>query len=85
VKARVHVFYRDGVFDPQGNMLSDALKRLGFKRVDGVRVGKAIDIEVSTHSAEELKRDVQKMCETLLANPVIESYQIELMNPNARP
>ncbi|MBI1859714.1 MAG: phosphoribosylformylglycinamidine synthase subunit PurS [Deltaproteobacteria bacterium] len=80
MKARVHIFYKDGVFDPQGNTVSQALQRQGFSRVASVRMGKVIDVEMNTTSTEEAKRDVQKMCDTLLVNPVIESYQIELIN-----
>jgi len=79
VKARVHVFYKDSVFDPQGNTLAQSLKRIGFARVTDVRVGKVIDIQLDNTSREDAKRDLQKMCEKLLANPVIESFKYELM------
>lgn len=78
MKARVHIFYKDSVFDPQGNTLAQSLKRLGYSRVGNVRVGKVIDVELATESPDEAKKDLQKMCEALLVNPVIESYQIEL-------
>lgn len=79
MKARVHVFYKDSVFDPQGNTLAQSLKRIGFARVTDVRVGKVIDIQLDNTSREDAKRDLQKMCEKLLANPVIESFKYELM------
>lgn len=79
MKARVHVFYKDSVFDPQGNTIAQNLKRLGFSRVKDVRMGKAIDLELENHSLDQAKADVRKMCENLLANPVIESYQIEFL------
>lgn len=78
MKARVYVFYKDCVFDPQGNTLAESLKRLGYCRVNSVRVGKVVDVEITAHCADEAKRDLQKMCEQLLVNPVIESYQIEV-------
>lgn len=77
MKARVTIFYKDSVFDPQGNTLGQSLVSLGFP-VKGVRVGKVIDMELGSKSADEARRDLQKMCEKLLANPVIESFKYEL-------
>jgi phosphoribosylformylglycinamidine synthase subunit PurS len=78
VKARVHIFYKDAVFDPQGNTLAQNLRRIGFAQVKNARVGKVIDLELGNASPEEAKRDLQKMCEKLLANPVIESFRYEV-------
>ena len=78
MKARVFVFYKDSVFDPQGNTIAHSLKRLGFKQVEDVRVGKVVDIQLKAATADEARRDLQKMCEKLLANPVIESYRYEI-------
>lgn len=80
MKARVHVFYKDGVFDPQGNTISQALRRMGFSTVQDVRMGKAIDVELNTTSHEQASRDLKRMCEELLANPVIESYRFEILD-----
>jgi phosphoribosylformylglycinamidine synthase subunit PurS len=77
VKARVYVFLKDSVFDPQGNTIADSLKRIGFSKVVGVRVGKVIDVELEPASRDDARRDLQKMCEKLLANPVIESFKFE--------
>lgn len=78
MKARVYVFYKDSVFDPQGNTLAESLKRMGFQKVKGVRVGKVIDVELDAKAKDDAKRDVEKMCEKLLANPVIESFKYEI-------
>ena len=78
MKVRVHIFYKDSVFDPQGNTLAESLRRVGFAQVKGVRVGKVIDMELGTTNPDEAKRDLQKMCEKLLANPVIESFKYEI-------
>jgi phosphoribosylformylglycinamidine synthase len=78
MKARVHGFYKDSVFDPQGNTLAESLRRVGFSQVKEVRVGRVIDIELNTASADEAKRELHKMCEKLLANPVIESFKYEI-------
>lgn len=74
----MHVFYKDSVFDPQGNTLAESLKRMGFQKVKGVRVGKVIDVELDSRSRDEAKHDIDKMCEKLLANPVIESFKYEI-------
>jgi len=79
VKTRVTVFYKDSVFDPQGNTLANSLRRVGFTKVKGVRVGKVIDVEMDAENKDEAKRDLQKMCEQLLANPVIESFKYEVL------
>jgi len=78
MKARVYVFYKDSVFDPQGNTLAQSLQRMGFNQVQDVRVGKVIDVQLKAYSPDEARRDLQKMCEKLLANPVIESYRYEI-------
>lgn len=79
MKARVYIFYKDSVFDPQGNTLAQSLRRVGFARVKDVRVGKVIDVKMDSSSSDEARRDLQKMCEKLLANPVIESFKYELI------
>ena len=78
MKARVYVFYKESVFDPQGNTLAVNLRKIGFPGVKDVRVGKVIDVVLESNSKDEAKRDLQKMCEKLLANPVIESFKYEL-------
>lgn len=75
MKARVHVMLKNGVLDPQGEAVRHALGALGFSGVDGVRQGKVIDLELADGTTEA---QVTAMCEKLLANTVIESYQIEL-------
>jgi phosphoribosylformylglycinamidine synthase PurS subunit len=81
MKARVHVFFKDSVFDPQGNTLAGSLKRLGFNSVKDVRVGKAIDVSFEDSPKDQVMRDLDKMCEQLLANPIIESYKYEILEP----
>lgn len=79
MKARIHVFYKDGVFDPQGNTVEESLKKMGFSRIKNLRIGRVIDLEIDYPSKEEAKREVTKMCEKLLANPVIESFKHGIM------
>ncbi|QBF32098.1 phosphoribosylformylglycinamidine synthase subunit PurS [Thalassococcus sp. S3] len=75
MKARVHVMLKAGVLDPQGEAVRHALGAMGFDGVEGVRQGKVIDLDLAEGTSEEA---VREMCEKLLANTVIESYQIEL-------
>ncbi len=75
MKARVHVMLKNGVLDPQGEAVRHALGALGFDKVEGVRQGKVIDLDLSDDATEA---DVRDMCEKLLANTVIESYEIDL-------
>jgi len=79
VKARVHVFYKDGVFDPQGNTVAGSLKKIGFSKVKDVRMGKVIDLDLSYSSTDEARIEIKKMCDKLLVNPVIESFQYEIL------
>lgn len=78
MKARVTVFCKEAVFDPQGHTLAQSLRQIGFPSVKGARVGKVIELEISSQSASEAKQSVQAMCEKLLANPVIESFSYEI-------
>jgi len=76
MKARVHVMLKNGVLDPQGEAVRHALGALGFAKVDGVRQGKVIDLDLAEGATEA---DVTEMCEKLLANTVIERYEIEMV------
>jgi phosphoribosylformylglycinamidine synthase len=78
MKARVHIFLKPGVLDPQGQAVAHSLKHLGFDEVSDARQGKLIEIDLDTADAEEAQRRVDEMCKQLLANPVIENYDIEL-------
>ena len=75
MKARVHVMLKDGVLDPQGEAVRHALGSLGFDAVNGVRQGKVIELDLAEGATEA---DVRKMCEQLLANTVIERFDIEM-------
>jgi phosphoribosylformylglycinamidine synthase len=78
MKAQVHVFLRPGVLDVQGKAVEHALHGLGWPEVSGVRVGRMITLEVAESDAAAAKAAVEAMCERLLANPVIESYRVEI-------
>lgn len=78
MKARVHVYLKPGVLDPQGQAVATSLNHLGFEEVSAARQGKFIEIDLETADAEEAQKRVSEMCDKLLANPVIENYDIEL-------
>ncbi len=78
MKARVHIMLKDGVLDPQGEAVRHALGSLGFDGVGGVRQGKVIELELAESDAAKAEAEVARMCEALLANTVIERYEIEL-------
>ncbi len=78
MKARVFVTLKSGVLDPQGKAIGHALDNLGFRAVGEVRQGKIIDIELAEPNREKAAAAVKSMCEKLLANTVIEKYEIEL-------
>jgi phosphoribosylformylglycinamidine synthase len=68
---------KGGILDPQGAAVERSLRQLGFQ-VGDARVGRVIDLEVDAPSIREARAEVERMCERLLANPLIESYEIEL-------
>jgi phosphoribosylformylglycinamidine synthase subunit PurS len=78
MKARVFVTLKPGVLDPQGKAIGHALNNLGFGSVGEVRQGKLIDIELSESDRDKAAAALREMCESLLANTVIEKYEIEL-------
>lgn len=75
-KASVLVMLKEGIADPQGQTIQRALPALGFDGVSEVRVGKRIVLSVDAPDADEARVRVEQMCERLLANPVIESYEV---------
>ncbi|HTT83208.1 MAG TPA: phosphoribosylformylglycinamidine synthase subunit PurS [Rhizomicrobium sp.] len=78
MKARVFITLKDGVLDPQGRAIGHALHNLGFQEVGEVRQGKVIDIELDVSDQVRVRARLKEMCEQLLANTVIEKYEIEL-------
>ena len=79
MRAIVDIYLKEGVLDPQGKAVHHALHSLGFRDVEDVRVGKQIVLTLKGNkSVEEAKKEVEEMCEKLLANTVIEDYRIEI-------
>lgn len=81
MKARVTVYPRREILDPQGKAIRDALSRVGFAGVDDVRAGKSFEISLGTEDAAEAESTLRQMCEKLLANTVVEDYAVELIRP----
>lgn len=79
MKARIHVMLKNGVLDPQGKAVQHALGSLGFDGVNEVRQGKVIELELDETDQAAAQAAVENMCKKLLANTVIENYDIELV------
>ena len=78
MRARVHVTLKPGVLDPQGEAVRHALGSLGFEGVGEVRMGKVIEIEIDQPDPGAARAQVDAMCARLLANTVIEDYEVEI-------
>lgn len=81
MKARVHVFLKEGVLDPQGKAVAQALGTLGHKEVRSVRQGKFFDIETDPVPPGEAEERLREYCRKLLANPIIERFTVEVLEP----
>lgn len=79
MRARVYVTLKPSVFDPQGRVVADALSSLGYDDVTDVRQGKFFDLELTDADPEAARARVTEMAAKLLANPVIESYRVEVL------
>jgi len=77
MKATVLVRPKGGILDPQGEAVRGSLRKLGFA-VGGARVGRLVDLEVDAATPQEARAEVERMCQELLANPLIESFEIEV-------
>jgi phosphoribosylformylglycinamidine synthase len=78
MKAKIKVTLKSGVLDPQGKAIEGALGHLGFGGVEQVRQGKYFEIELAETDTARAREQVKAMCEKLIANTVIENYEIEL-------
>ncbi len=77
MRATVLVRPKQGILDPQGQAVEDSLRHLGFA-VGDARVGRVIDLDVNVADPQQARAEVERMCTELLANPLIESYEIEI-------
>ena len=76
--ARIYVTLRPSVLDPAGTAVESGLKQLGYTEVEGVRIGKYIELNLTAADENDAKTQLDRMCDRLLANPVIENYSFEL-------
>ena len=77
MKATVLVRPKEGILDPQGQAVEQSLQKLGFA-VAHARIGRVVDVEVEASTVDEAREHVDEMCRQLLANPLIESYEVEV-------
>ena len=77
MRATVLVRPKPGILDPQGDAVETSLRHLGFA-VGDARVGRVVDLEIDTDDADEARAQVARMCEQLLANPLIETFEIDV-------
>ena len=85
MKARVTVYPRREILDPQGKAIRDALTRVGFVGVEDVRAGKSFEIRLGSQDPQAAGRQLREMCEKLLANTVVEDYSVEILAEGAQP
>ncbi len=78
MRATVLVRPKQGILDPQGEAVESSLRQLGFPVADA-RIGRVVDLDVDAKDPTEARAQVERMCEQLLANPLIESYEIEVV------
>jgi phosphoribosylformylglycinamidine synthase len=83
MNANVIVTLKNGVLDPQGEAITKALAHLGFEGVKGVRVGKWISVDLAQDDPAKAKAQLEKMADALLANPVIEDFEVNVAGPFA--
>jgi phosphoribosylformylglycinamidine synthase subunit PurS len=79
MKARIKITLKNGVLDPQGKAIQNALGGMGVGGVQDVRQGKYIEVDLAEHDEVKARATVEKMCKDLLANTVIENYSYELI------
>ena len=76
--AKIYITLKKDVLDPQGSVIANSLKSLGFNNIEDVRQGKFIEVKLNTENKERANKQINEMCEKLLANLVIEDYKVEI-------
>ncbi len=79
MKARITIMLKNGVLDPQGEAIKHALNNIGFESVTGVRQGKVIELDIEGSDKNQIRSQIENMCKKMLANTVIENFDIELL------
>jgi phosphoribosylformylglycinamidine synthase subunit PurS len=78
-QAHIYVTLRPSVLDPAGTAVESGLKKMGDRNVEGVRIGKYVELTITSDSPEAATQQLDRICDQLLANPVIENYRFELV------
>ncbi|OQX54444.1 MAG: phosphoribosylformylglycinamidine synthase subunit PurS [Candidatus Omnitrophica bacterium 4484_213] len=78
LKAEIYITLKKTISDPQGLTIKHALESLGYKGLQEVRIGKLVTIRLNTGDKKEAKKQVDEMCQKLLANPIIENYSFKI-------
>ncbi len=81
MKAKIYITLKDGIHDPQGRAVQQALHTLGFGTVQDVRMGKYVEVDLQDTEKESAETQIKSMCQKLLANTVIENFRYELIEP----
>ena len=76
--AKIYITLKKDVLDPQGSVIANSLKSLGFNNIEDVRQGKYIEIKLDSENEESANKQINEMCEKLLATLVIEDYKVEI-------
>ena len=79
MKACIKIMLKNGVLDPQGEAIKHALNNIGFESVTGVRQGKVIELDIEGSDKNQIRSQIENMCKKMLANTVIENFDIELL------
>ncbi len=80
MKAKIHVTLKNGVLDPQGDAIKNSLANLGLNQIDSVTQGKYFEINIAENDIEKAKIIIEKACQEILSNPVIENYNYEIIS-----
>lgn len=83
-QARIYVTLRPSVLDPAGTAVESGLKHLGYDNIEQVRIGKYIELRITADAEKTAREQLDRICDQLLANPVIENYQFELVEVEAQ-
>lgn len=78
--AHIRVYFKPGIHDPESETISRALERLGFDQIASLSAGKFFDVNIDADDADDASKTARKMCDRLLANPVIETYTVEIVD-----
>ena len=79
MRAKIYITYKDGILDPQGKTVGNALNAIGIKKINSVRIGKFIELNFNEISKEKASEITDESCRKLLANPNTETYKFEIM------